>query len=199
MFTGIVKEIGTVAALDRGEDGARLEIGASLAGGLAPGDSVAGQRRLPHRCRARRRRVQGRRHEPDSRPDHARRPRGRGRVNLEPALRAGEPLAATSSRGMSIAGRRSPDARTTASPGVCGSPFRPSTVAFVVEHGSVTLDGVSLTVAATHRRWLRGLPDPGDARAHDPRRRPRADGERRARRDRPLRGPASTLPNRRDP
>ena len=42
---------------------------------------------------------------------------------------------------------------------------------YVVEKGSIAVDGVSLTVAAVDERRLRGLADPGDARAHDARRR----------------------------
>ena len=44
---------------------------------------------------------------------------------------------------------------------------------YVVEKGSIAVDGVSLTVAAVDDDALRGLADPGDARAHDARRRPR--------------------------
>ena len=41
MFTGLIAEIGRVAAIERGEGGARLRIEAALAAELAPGDSVA--------------------------------------------------------------------------------------------------------------------------------------------------------------
>ena len=41
MFTGLVAETGVVRAVERGGDGARLDIAARLAGDLAPGDSVA--------------------------------------------------------------------------------------------------------------------------------------------------------------
>jgi riboflavin synthase len=41
MFTGIVKELGRVEAVDASEDGARLRISAELASELAEGDSVA--------------------------------------------------------------------------------------------------------------------------------------------------------------
>ncbi len=41
MFTGIVKELGRVEAVDASEDGARLRIAAGLASELAEGDSVA--------------------------------------------------------------------------------------------------------------------------------------------------------------
>jgi len=41
VFTGLIAEIGRVAAIERGEGGARLRIEAALAAELAPGDSVA--------------------------------------------------------------------------------------------------------------------------------------------------------------
>ena len=41
MFTGLIADVGTVAALDRTDDGARLRIETSLTGEIAPGDSVA--------------------------------------------------------------------------------------------------------------------------------------------------------------
>jgi riboflavin synthase len=41
MFTGLIADVGTVAALDRTDDGARLRIQTSLTGEIASGDSVA--------------------------------------------------------------------------------------------------------------------------------------------------------------
>jgi riboflavin synthase len=41
MFTGIVKELGRVATVDASDEGARLQIEAKLAGELSEGDSVA--------------------------------------------------------------------------------------------------------------------------------------------------------------
>jgi riboflavin synthase len=41
MFTGLIQELGRVDALDQGEEGMRLRIRASLASELSPGDSVA--------------------------------------------------------------------------------------------------------------------------------------------------------------
>lgn len=41
MFTGLIQDVGTVAALVSGADGARLRIATSLAGEIEPGDSIA--------------------------------------------------------------------------------------------------------------------------------------------------------------
>ena len=38
---------------------------------------------------------------------------------------------------------------------------------YVVEKGSIAVDGVSLTVSAVDEDGVRGLAHPGDARAHD--------------------------------
>ncbi|MGH2924578.1 MAG: riboflavin synthase [Solirubrobacterales bacterium] len=41
MFTGLVREVGTVESLERTEAGARLRVGAGLAAGLSEGDSIS--------------------------------------------------------------------------------------------------------------------------------------------------------------
>jgi riboflavin synthase len=41
MFTGLITDLGSVTALERSEEGARLRIGTRLASELEPGDSVA--------------------------------------------------------------------------------------------------------------------------------------------------------------
>jgi riboflavin synthase len=41
MFTGLIQDVGTVESLDSGAKGARLRIATSLAAGIEPGDSVA--------------------------------------------------------------------------------------------------------------------------------------------------------------
>ncbi|HEX6115889.1 MAG TPA: riboflavin synthase [Solirubrobacterales bacterium] len=41
MFTGLIADLGTVAALERGDEGARLRVRTALAGELAEGDSIA--------------------------------------------------------------------------------------------------------------------------------------------------------------
>ena len=41
MFTGLVRDLGTVSAIERDTEGARLEVSTGLAAELAPGDSVA--------------------------------------------------------------------------------------------------------------------------------------------------------------
>jgi riboflavin synthase len=147
VFTGIVREIGTVARDERSGDGARLRVGAELAGGLKPGDSVA----VNGACltvvdtsgEAFEAEVMNQtltlttlgELEPGA------------QVNLEPPLRAGDPLGGHLVQGH-VDGTGEVDS-------VAGDGFAkrvevavPSELRrFIVERGSVAVDGVSLTVA----------------------------------------------------
>jgi riboflavin synthase len=154
VFTGIVREIGTVEAIERCDAGARLQVSAALAAGLGEGDSIS---------------VNGACLTVVSRGDGAFEAdvinqtlslttlgdlEPRAPVNLEPAIRAGEPLgghfvqghvdgtgavAAVSQDGVS---RR---IRITV-PAELGR--------YLIEHGSVAVDGVSLTVAGLADEWF---------------------------------------------
>jgi len=147
VFTGIVKELGAVAGVERSDEGARLEIGATFAGELEKGDSVAvngvcltvtglgagsfsadvmnqslGLTSLGALAEG----------------DH---------VNLEPALRAGDALGGHIVQGhVDCTGEvvaTIPDGIATRIAIDVPERFR----RYFVEHGSVTVDGVSLTVA----------------------------------------------------
>ena len=66
---------------------------------------------------------------------------------------------------------------------------------YVVERGSIAIEGVSLTSPSCRRCRARGLADPRDARADHARgRRARRPRERRMRRARPVRPPAAATP-----
>lgn len=152
MFTGLVRERGTLTASPQpsGKGGVRLVIGHStqLGRGLAIGDSLAVNgvcltlvektdvsstvELAPETLRRTRLGELGR--------DDA--------VNLEPALRAGDPLGGHIVQGhvdttISVVGREDlADHREVA------FDLEASIAPYVVEKGSVTLDGVSLTVAS---------------------------------------------------
>jgi riboflavin synthase len=148
MFTGIIRELGTVESVERDPDGARIAIRAGFADELRGGDSVAVEGACLTAAA-----VSARGFEADVMnqtlglttlgelaPGSA--------VNLEPALRAGEPLGGhivqghvdgvgelVSATADGIARRlriRVPDGLER----------------YLVEHGSVSVAGVSLTVAA---------------------------------------------------
>ena len=148
MFTGIVREIGTVAAIDRADDGARIRISARVAGELATGDSVS----VAGACLTAAAAEDGA-FEADVMNQTlglttlGELEAGSG-VNLEAALRAGEPLGGHIVQGHvdcvgEVTGTRRDGFAKRLAVSLPGEHRR-----FVVEHGSITVDGVSLTVAA---------------------------------------------------
>jgi riboflavin synthase len=148
VFTGIIREIGTVEEVQRSSDGVRLRVRAGVADDLAAGDSVA----VDGVCLT----VAS----PGTDGFEADvmnqtlslttlgELEAGARVNLEPALRAGEPLGGHLVQGH-VDGRG--EVTSTAEDGFA----RRLRVAvpeglrrYVAERGSVALDGVSLTVAS---------------------------------------------------
>jgi riboflavin synthase len=151
MFTGIIRELGTVAAVSGGEQGLRLEIDAPVAAALAAiGDSVA-----VNGCCLTVVELSGVRLGFDAVGETlARTTIGTldpgERVNIEPAIRAGEPLGGHYVQGHvdAVAVTRAVDVQGA------GRRLRFEVPVelrrYIVEKGSVTLDGVSLTVAELH-------------------------------------------------
>ena len=148
MFTGIIREIGTVEGVKRTADGTRLRVSAGVADSLAAGDSVS----VDGVC------LTVASPGADSFEADVMNQSlslttlgaldAGARVNLEPALRAGEPLGGHLVQGH-VDGRG--EVTSTTEDGFA----RRLRVAlpeglrrYVAEHGSVALDGVSLTVAA---------------------------------------------------
>jgi riboflavin synthase len=148
MFTGIVREIGTVEAVERTDAGARVRVGAALAASLRAGDSVA----VSGACLTAADTSAGAFEADvmnqtlmlttlgDLEPGD--------RVNLEPPVRAGEPLGGHLMQGHVdgtgevvevIADGLARRLRIVAPEAVRR---------YVVERGSVAVDGVSLTVAS---------------------------------------------------
>jgi riboflavin synthase len=148
VFTGIIREIGTVEEVERTSEGARVRVSAAVADGLGAGDSVS----VDGVCL-----TVASPGEASFEADVMNQTlsvttlgalEAGGRVNLEPALRAGEPLG-----GHLVQGHVDATGRVTS---VTEDGFaRRLRVAvpeglrrYVAEHGSVAIDGVSLTVAA---------------------------------------------------
>jgi riboflavin synthase len=147
MFTGIVEEVGVVGDLDKGEAGTRIAISAGFAGDLRNGDSVC----VEGAClTATAVRADG------FDADVMNQTLGLttlgelsagSRVNLEPALRAGQPLGGHIVQGhvdgvgevLSVAEDGFARRLRIGVPEGLGR--------YLVEHGSVTVAGVSLTVA----------------------------------------------------
>jgi riboflavin synthase len=148
VFTGIVTEVGTVEASDRTEAGARLRIVTGLAAKLRGGDSIA----VSGACLTASR-ISDDAFEADVMNQTLSLTTLGGlapgdRVNLEPALRAGEPLGGHLMQG------HVDGTGVVASVSEDGIARRMRVVApeglrrYVVERGSVAVDGVSLTVAS---------------------------------------------------
>jgi riboflavin synthase len=151
VFTGIVIETGRLIAdpAPSGQGGVRLEIGLSpaLAGRLAVGDSLAvggvcltvtekGEERVTVELS----------------PETLSRTtlgglRNGDAVNLEPALRLGDPLGGHWVQGHVDGTARVVDRRDLADHRVLAFSIPPDLAPLLVEKGSVTVDGVSLTVS----------------------------------------------------
>jgi riboflavin synthase len=148
MFTGIVREIGTVEELERNDGGARLRVRAELAGELGEGNSVS----VSGACLTVASVADGAFEADVANQTLSVTTLGElepgARVNLEPPLKAGDPL------GGHLVQRHIDG--TGEVRGVQGDGFArrlrlvvPRELGrFIVERGSVTVDGVSLTVAA---------------------------------------------------
>ena len=147
MFTGLVREIGSVEAIEAGDGGVRLRVSSGLADSLAEGASIA----VSGACLTATE-VNDRAFAADvmnqtlSRTTLGGLEPG-GRVNLEPALRAGEPLGGHLVQGhvdaVATVGSTQEDGFARRIAIELPAELR----RYVVEHGSVAVDGVSLTVA----------------------------------------------------
>ncbi|HSJ17502.1 MAG TPA: riboflavin synthase [Solirubrobacterales bacterium] len=148
MFTGLIADIGTVEEIESGPEGTRLEIRTTLAGELSPGDSIA----VNGACLTAAD-VDGDRFGADVMNQTLERtslgPLEPGeRVNLELPLRLSDRLGGHLVQGHvdgtgEVAGLREDGFARRLTIDVPGELRR-----FVVERGSVAVDGVSLTVAA---------------------------------------------------
>ena len=149
MFTGIVRERGRVAAAERNGDGLQLRVEApEIAPAVRPGDSVA-----VAGCCLTVTAVSEGALEFDAVPETlARTNLGRlqagGEVNLEPALRAGEPLGGHFVQGH-VDGTAQVESLAPEGDGArLRLRFDPGLLRYCVEKGSLAVDGVSLTIAA---------------------------------------------------
>lgn len=148
MFTGIVRERGRVAAIEGGAEGVRLELEAPwTARGVAVGDSVA----IDGLCLTVVR-VGGGRIAFDAVPETLRRTavgslEPGAEVNLEPALRAGDPLGGHYVQGHvdGVGCVRSVEPEGEGLRVWIEAP--PAVLRLCVEKGSIAVGGVSLTVA----------------------------------------------------
>jgi riboflavin synthase len=145
MFTGLVASVGEVVGIEQEGDGALLEIAAPIVAELRPGDSVA----VNGACLTARE-VDGERFRADVVEETLRRTTlgdlvGGSRVNLELALRVSDRLG-----GHVVLGHVDGVGEVSAQhdSGEIEVVIDAELARYVVEKGSIALDGVSLTVAA---------------------------------------------------
>ena len=148
MFTGILRELGRVDDVERNEAGARLRISGAVAAKLATGDSVSVEGACLTVAG-----LEGDAFEADvmnqtlSLTTLGELTAG-DPVNLEPALRAGEPLGGHIVQGHVDGVAEVVSADDDGIARRLGVRVPDGLERYAVEHGSVTLAGVSLTVAA---------------------------------------------------
>lgn len=153
MFTGLIEDIGTIESVDRGSDGARLRIASHLASDLALGDSIA-----VNGCCLTATAIDGDRFETEAMNQTLQvtalgRVEQGSRVNLELAMRADDRL------GGHIVQGHVDGVGTVLSTEDDGFARRvrvelsPHLLRYVIDKGSITLSGVSLTVAELGDSW----------------------------------------------
>jgi riboflavin synthase len=147
MFTGIVREVGEVEAMERTEAGARLRVRAALAAELAEGDSVS----VSGACLTVAAASDGSleadvMNQTLSLTTLGLLGAGR-RVNLEPSVRAGEPLGGHLVQGHVDGTGTVEEVRDDGFARRLAVAMPAGLRRYVVEHGSIAVDGVSLTVA----------------------------------------------------
>jgi riboflavin synthase len=148
MFTGLIAEVGSVSALEQNGAGARLEISAQLAGELAEGDSIAVNGVCLTATAVRERGFQAEAMTETLERSSLGGLEVGGQVNLELPLRAGERLGGHIVQGH-VDGTGTVSAiREEGFARVLEIRTDPRLERYLVEKGSVALDGVSLTVSA---------------------------------------------------
>ena len=154
MFTGLIADVGSLERIESGAEGARLRIATPLAAELAQGDSVA----VNGACLTAAE-VDGAAFESDV-MSQTLRVTSLGsleegdRVNLELALRASDRLGGHVVQGHVDGTVEVADAGEDGFARRLRLAAEPNLLRYVVERGSVALDGVSLTVAATGDGWF---------------------------------------------
>jgi riboflavin synthase len=148
IFTGLVADVGTVTAVDATDDGVRLSVSTALAGELSEGDSVA----VNGVCLTATR-VDGGAFSADVMHESLRRSslsaaEAGSRVNLELPLRAADRLGGHFVQGHVDGVAVVREARSDGFAQVVTFDAPPALLRYVVEKGSIAVDGVSLTVSA---------------------------------------------------
>jgi riboflavin synthase len=154
MFTGLVQDLGTVTGVDATEEGVRLAVRSRLADELALGDSVS----VNGVCLTATR-VDGDEFSTDVMNETLRRSAlagigGGARVNLELPLRASDRLGGHVVQGHVDGVGTVRELRDDGFARVVTIAADPELLRYVVEKGSIAVDGISLTVADLGDDWF---------------------------------------------
>ena len=154
MFTGLVQDLGTVTAVDTTADGVRLAVRTGLAGELTLGDSVA----VNGVCLTATA-VTDEHFSADVMHETLRRSSlagvaGGTQVNLELSLRASDRLGGHIVQGHVDGVGTVRDATEDGFARVVTIAAPPELLRYVVEKGSIAVDGISLTVAGVGEDWF---------------------------------------------
>ncbi len=152
MFTGLVQDLGTVSAVEATPDGVRLVVASALTGELSEGDSVS----VNGVCLTATA-IAGGRFSADVMHETLRRCTladvGEGaHVNLELPLRAADRLGGHVVQGHADGVGTVREAREDGFARVVTIEAPPELLRYVVEKGSIAVDGISLTVAGVTER-----------------------------------------------
>lgn len=154
MFTGLVQDVGTVESVEAGADGSRLRIATSLGAEIGTGDSVAVDGVCLTATRADANGFEAEAMNQTLGVTTLGGARVGGRVNLELAMRASERLGGhivqghVDGVGEVVAVEEDGFARRLR------LQIADELLRYAIEHGSVALDGVSLTIADLGESWL---------------------------------------------
>jgi riboflavin synthase len=148
VFTGLIADLGTVQSVEGGDGGATLAIVTGLAGELAPGDSIAVNGVCLTAIE-----VAGGTFRTEAMPETLARSslgalRPGARVNLELAMRAGDRLGGHIVQGHVDGTGTVASVTAEGIARVVEIDVEPELARYLVEKGSVAVDGVSLTVSA---------------------------------------------------
>jgi riboflavin synthase len=155
VFTGLVQDLGEVHRVDRTSDGVRLSVRSPLAGELSEGDSVA----VNGVCLTATGMCGGELFGADVMTETLRRSslgelEGGSRVNLELPLRAADRLGGHVVQGHVDGVGLVREVREEGFARVVSFDADPSLLRYVVEKGSIAVDGVSLTVSEIGDDWF---------------------------------------------
>ncbi len=153
MFTGLIQDIGSVESVETGGDGARLRISTSLGGEIAPGDSVA----VDGVCLTATSADAGgfeteAMNQTLSVTALGELERG-SRANLELAMRASDRLGGHIVQGHADGVGEVVSVEEDGFAKRLRVALGPELIRYVIERGSIALDGVSLTVVAVGKEW----------------------------------------------